>query len=103
MRAFQPISTQVISVAATTQRVALSGSDTEIRLHNTGASAVWYLIGDSGVNAAVIAADTNGPEAYIPAGATQIISRGVSGTHIATIGAGGTSTLIVTHGRGVHI
>jgi hypothetical protein len=94
---FRPQAANTASLAVTTSsdRVAITGNPTQVRLRTNGADAVAFItFGDSTVTAATATGIPLGP------GAIEVFSVPLNATHIAAITASGTATLYVTPGEG---
>jgi hypothetical protein len=102
MKPFNPLDDATASISANTTsvRAAIARQPMgahQLRLHNAGASTVFWAAGDAAVSAAV----TDIP---LPAGAIEVVTvtnPGAQGaTHIAAITASGTASLYLTTGQG---
>lgn len=95
-----PASTVNIDVSSSSQRVAISGEETEIRIMNDGTATVWLNFGDSTVTASVSSGFPVG------AGVVEVLSTkkmnvNRSGMNIAAIAAGSTGKIYFTRGVGI--
>ena len=103
MKPFIPVDDATASISASTgsSNTAIKQQPTgshQLRLHNAGATLLFWALGPSGVTAAV----TDIP---LPAGAIEVVTVANAGasplTHIAAITQAGTATLYVTTGQGL--
>ena len=89
-----------ITIAATSNRVALPQSFSQFRLHNDSTETIYVKIGGSGVTAT---ASVTG-NMTIASGITEVLSLKKSadeGVYLAAIGTGATGNLSIVPGNGI--
>jgi hypothetical protein len=92
----QPTNSTTLSVTASSDRVGIPGSPSQVRLSTNGTDSVCFIeFGDSNVTAV-----STGTSMRLGPGAIEVFSVPLNATHIAAKTASGTATLYITPGEG---
>jgi hypothetical protein len=91
-----------IAVTTTSQRIALTGTGSSIRVANVTATEAFINVGDSTVVAVAGAGATQASDGAmsVPANSLGFYAVPGSATHVAAITAAGTATLRISRGEG---